>query len=469
MADLFESVLSKGKHLAENDWRAYFAAQDGTLALDESSRALTAYLLEVEKQYIKNLDEDTRIASIGSFEKYVFPIIRAVFPNLVATELVSVQPMQGPTSLVFYMDFKAGSKKGSVNLGDTLISSRTGQQASTSYSGELVDAEQAYTGDGATVTFTGANLSYFPLRPLSITVSTLVGAVLKTAVDDGNGNLVGAGYTTGAGENTINYSTGAINLKFSVAPDSNAITVAYNYASEASLQVPQIDVSITSVPVTARPRKLRARWSVEAAAQLRAVHGADVETEVTTAMAEEIRFDIDREIINDLTTVAAAPDNSTHDFWFYTAAPTGISFFEHKMTILDTFIAHSNYIFSQTRRATGNWIVAGVNVCSIIESLPVFKAISVTGSGVVYMGDLMGRWRVYKDPYMATDSFLVGHRGASYMDTGYIYAPWIPLYTTPTVYLDDFVGRKGLLTEYAKKIVNGLFYTQGHIVHGSHP
>ena len=462
--DLFESVLSKGKHLAENDWRAYFAAKDGTLALDESSRALTAYLLEVEKQYIKNLDEDTRIASIGSFEKYVFPIIRAVFPNLVATELVSVQPMQGPTSLVFYMDFKAGSKKGSVNLGDTLISSRTGQQASTNYSGELVDSEQLYTGGAGP--FAGANASYFPIRPLSVTLNAVLsaGSVAIVGTDDGNGNIVGANITTA----TINYSTGAMDVTFSGAT-TGPITLSYNYASEGSLQVPQIDVSITSVPVTARPRKLRARWSVEAAAQLRAVHGADVETEVTTAMAEEIRFDIDREIISDLQTVAAAPDNGTHDFWFYTVAPTGISFFEHKMTVLDTFIAHSNYIFSQTRRATGNWIVAGVNVCSIIESLPVFKAVSVTGSGVVYMGDLMGRWRIYKDPYMATDTFLVGHRGTSYMDTGYIYAPWIPLYTTPTVYLDDFVGRKGLLTEYAKKIVNGLFYTQGHIVHTVHP
>jgi hypothetical protein len=387
-----------------------------------------------------------------------------LIPNLVATELVSVQPMQGPTSLVFYMDFKAGSRKGSVNLGDTLISSRTGQQASTNYSGELVDSEQLYTGGAGP--FTGANASYFPIRPLSVTMNAVLsaGSVAIVGTDDGNGNIVGTNITTA----TVNYSTGAVAVTFSGAT-TGPITVSYNYASEGSLQVPQIDVSITSVPVTARPRKLRARWSVEAAAQLRAVHGADVETEVTTAMAEEIRFDIDREIISDLQTVAAAPDNATHDFWFYTVAPTGISFFEHKMTVLDTFIAHSNYIFSQTRRATGNWIVAGVNVCSIIESLPVFKAVSVTGSGVVYMGDLMGRWRIYKDPYMATDSFLVGHRGTSYMDTGYIYAPWIPLYTTPTVYLDDFVGRKGLLTEYAKKIVNGLFYTQGHIVHTVHP
>lgn len=463
--NLFESVRSQGKRLAENDWRAYFAATDGSLSLDEDSRSLTAYLLEVEKQWLNSLDEDTRVASIGSFEKYVFPIIRAVFPNLVATELVSVQPMQGPTSLVFYMDFKAGSKKGQVKLGDTLISARRGQEASTSYSGEAVSDEQIYTGGGGPA-YTGANLSYFPLRPLSVVVTAVVGGITKTATDDGAGVLSGTGFASG----TVDYSTGAINVTLSVDADaSTPILASYNYASEGSLQVPQVDVSITSVPVTARPRKLRARWTVESAAQLRAVHGADVETEVTTAMAEEIRFDIDREIITDLQTVAASPDNANHDFTFYTNAPTGVSFFEHKMTIVDTFIQHSNFIFSQTRRATGNWIVCGVNVASIIESLPQFKAVTVTGSGVVYMGDLQGRWRIYKDPYLDSDTFLVGHRGETYMQTGYIYAPWIPLYTTPTVTLDDFVTRKGLMTQYAKKIVNGLFYTKGVIVHSVHP
>jgi hypothetical protein len=143
-----------------------------------------------------------------------------------------------------------------------------------------------------------------------------------------------------------------------------------------------------------------------------------------------------------------------------------VSFFEHKMTIVDVFIRHSNAIFQATRRATGNWIVMGTSVANVVESLPIFKPTTVTGSGVVYMGDLQGKWRIYKDPYMDPDTFIMGHRGESFMDTGYIYAPWIPLYTTPTVYLDDFVGRKGLLTQYAKKIVNGLFYSQGKVVHG---
>lgn len=464
MPNMFESIRSQGKRLAENDWRAYFAAEDGTLALDESSRSLTAFLLETQKNYMSSLDEDTRTSAIGSFEKYVFPIIRAVFPNLVATELVSVQPMQGPTSLVFYMDFKAGSKKGSVNLGDTLIAARDGQQPSTNYSGEVIDSEVVYTGSGPA--FSGANLSYFPLRPLSLTVTATLtaGTVPIVGTDDGNGTITGAHISSG----TINYNTGAMNITFSGAVDDGA-TVSYNYTSEGSLQVPQMDISITSAPVTSRPRKLRARWTIEAAAQMKAVHGTDVETEVTTAMAEEMRFDIDREIIQDLMTVAVAPDNATHDFWFYTVAPSGVSFFEHKMTILDTFIAHSNYIFQQTRRAVGNWIVCGVNVATIIESLPNFKPVTVTGSGVVYMGDLKGQWRVYKDPYFDTDSFLVGHRGDSYMQTGYIYAPWIPLYSTPTVTLDDFTTRKGIMSHYAKKIVNGLFYTQGKIVHGAHP
>jgi hypothetical protein len=501
MQNLAEATHDRGVRLSETSikaggWKEWFTEEDGSpTPISKSNRALTAYLLEMERLFSEGkvpsasgaswhsawLGEDTRVANIGSFEKYVFPIIRAVFPNLVATELVSVQPMQGPTSLIFYMDFKAGSKKGTVNVGDVVISSRTGQQASTSYSGEDIVNESAGTGTGAS-TFAG-QLAYFPLRPLSVTIVIGDGdADDQTFTDDGNGILA----ANASGTGTVNYATGEFTLATIVTDNqSDPILATYRYASEGSLQVPQIDVTVTSIPVTARPRKLRARWSVEGAAQLRAVHGTDAETEVTTAMAEEIRFDIDREIIGDLLVLAATQDTDPTDatkeqFTFYTTAPSGVSFFEHKMTIVDTFINHSNAIFQATKRAVGNWIVLGTNAASIVESLPMFKAQTVTGSGVVYMGDLQGRWRVYKDPYLpdikigsttysGQDRFLVGHRGTSYLDTGYIYAPWIPLYTTPTVYLDDFVGRKGLLTEYAKKPVNALFYSQGLVVHGAQP
>jgi hypothetical protein len=198
---------------------------------------------------------------------------------------------------------------------------------------------------------------------------------------------------------------------------------------------------------------------------MRAVHGIDAETEVTTAMAEEIRFDIDQEIINDILAIAAQPDNASHDYSFYLIPPTGVSFFEHKMTIVDVLIRHANAIFQATRRATGNWVVMGTNVANVVQSLPVFQPVTVTGSGVVYMGDLNGQWRIYKSPYMDPDTFLMGHRGDSFMNTGYIYAPWVPLYMTPTITLDDFVSRKGLMTQYGKKVVNGLFYSRGVVVH----
>lgn len=472
--NMTEAVVDRGRRLAESSERLpdgstikeWFQDENGhPYEISDQAKALTAYMMEVQATWMNNLAEETRSGLIGSFEKYVFPMIRAVFPNLIATELVSTQPMQGPTSLIFYMDFRAGSKKGTVNVGDTLIGARQGQEPSTSYSGEDITGETVGNTSGATTT--DSPLTYFPIRPLSmqITIGT------QTWTDDGNGGLV----ANLSGTGTIDYSTGKFSLAtIDGANQSTPIVVSYRYVSEGSLQIPQMDVSITSIPVTAKPRKLRARWSVEAAAVMRAVHGTDTEQEITSAMAEELRFDIDREIINDLRNLATVPDVNTSDatdadFTFYTTPPNTVSFFEHKMTIVDTFLNHSNNIFFLTRRATANWIVAGVNVCTILESLPQFKAEAVSGSGVIYMGTLQGRWRIYKDPYLDRDEFIVGHRGNSYTETGYIYAPWIPIYFTPTVYLDDMIGRKGLMSEYAKKPVNGLFYSRGKIVHGVHP
>jgi hypothetical protein len=468
---LVEAIIDRGRRLAESTYKEWFTEEDGSPSpLDEKTKAFTAYLMEVERAHIQGLSEETRTAQIGSWEKYVFPMIRAVFPNLIATELVTVQPMQGPTSLIFFMDYRAGSKKGTTNVGDVLIGARTGQAASTSYSGEDITGESGGIGNGGS-TFSTGQLGYFPLRPVSVIIIMGTGGTRQVWTDDGNGGLA----ANAGGTGTIDYATGQFTLAgIAAANYSSPITVTYNWASEGSLQVPQIDISITSVPVEAKPRKLRGRWSVEASAQMRAVHGTDTEQEVTTGMAEELRFDIDREIIGDLFSLAGQPDADTTDtvdmeYTFYTTPPAGISFFQHKMTILDTFINHSTVIFQNTKRATANWIVCGTKVGAIIRSLPMFKPVAVAGSGVVFMGELQGQWKVYMDPFIDVDTFLIGHKGDSYLYTGYIYAPWIPIYFTPTIYLDDMIGRKGVLTEYAKKPVNALFYSKGVIVHGPQP
>jgi len=200
---------------------------------------------------------------------------------------------------------------------------------------------------------------------------------------------------------------------------------------------------------------------VEAAADLKAVHNLDAEAELMAFLAEELRFEIDRGIVQDLYNVA---DSGAVADWDPTP-PTNVSDYQHRLTFPWMLTEASNVIFSRTKRAAANWLVAGVEMCNIIETLPNFRPAAVSGPGIVHLGNLQGRWEVYKDPWMTDPKRgVLGYRGNSFADTGYVYAPYVPLYRTPTIYLDDMIGRVGLMSRYGKKLVNDDFYMQVGIV-----
>jgi hypothetical protein len=236
--------------------------------------------------------------------------------------------------------------------------------------------------------------------------------------------------------------------------------VTYYYNSEGSPNIPIVDFNLSSVPVSATPHKLRARWSVEASTNLKALHGMDAESELVALLAEKIRWDIDRRIISDLFTIASAGSVSWNK-----PAPAAVSYNDHKQTFIDALIEASNLIFRATRRGTGNFVVCGTNVANVIESLYGFRPQAVAGNGVVFIGTLQGRWSIYKDPYMDSDTFLVGWKGNSFLEAGYVFAPYVPLYTTPTYVLDDMLNRKGMMSQYGVKAINGDFYATGTVTY----
>ena len=456
-----------GKSLAESKWRRLVETID-----DQHARELTAVLLENEARFIDTLEEDVRIQSIGSFEKFVFPIVRAVFPNLIAKDIVSVQPMTGPTSLVFYLDAVYGTTKGSVTAGDTMFSARKGHLADDQYSSEAIDAETIDTATDGQLDWSGANaptaLSFAPIRPgtLALTMTAKSDSTVITLGDNGIGGLISrtSGVTLTSG--TINYATGAIAFILNATPGSagvltgTSVVAAYFYNSEGHDGVPIVDINLSSVPVRAIPHKLRARWSVEAATNLKAIHGMDAESELVALLAEKIRWDIDRRIITDIQTIASAGSVTWNK-----PAPAAVSYNDHKQTFIDALIEASNLIFRATRRGTGNFVICGTNVSNVVESLYGFRPQAVAGNGVVFVGTLQGRWSIYKDPYMDADTFLVGWKGSSFLEAGYVFAPYVPLYTTPTYVLDDMLNRKGMMSQYGVKAINGDFYATGSVTY----
>ena len=249
-----------------------------------------------------------------------------------------------------------------------------------------------------------------------------------------------------------------------------------------SPEIPEIDIKVEALPVVAQTRKLRARWSPELAQDLNAYHSLDAEVELTQILSEQIALEIDREVLNDLLTQASAAN------YYWSRAPgkflnkeTGVqptqsqgapaftgTVREWYETLVETIIDVANQIHRKTLRGSANFIVVGPDVATILEASVLYKpAYNLDGDGQVSgmvigaekVGTLSNRFTVYKDPYFPRNKVLVGYKGGSYLETGYVYAPYVPLIVTPTIFApEDFTPRKGVMTRYGKKMVRSDFY-----------
>jgi hypothetical protein len=468
----YAKVQALGEALANGPWKKFVETID-----DDRMKFATAICLDNAYEHFQSLDETTRALSVGDFQKFAFPLIRAIFPELAAQSLVSVQPMSGPTSLVFYMDYVYGSTKGSVTQGTTVFDSLALGPNNPYYSSSLIDAESIGTGAGGTTKRFQYSLQYTTVRAGTITIKT-GDTIPQIVTDDGNGNLVGD--VDGTGNNTINYQNGAIDVTFTTAPANGVTIIAqYNYDLEAQTNLPEIDLVFSSQPVIAQPRKLKIKWSLESSFNAQSLHGIDVETEVTAAVGAEIRFEIDREIIADIRNIVPTSNlapawsgsklfNPNDSYGTATGAATTVGYTEQLLSIVNQMVNGSNKIFKATGRAIGTWLVIGLNVANILETLPGFVGNPGIPNGLVKgvynAGVLNNRWVVFKDPFYPDNEWLMGYKGTSFLEAGYIYAPYIPLYSTPLIVLDDFIARKGLATQYAKKVINYRFYSKGQIV-----
>lgn len=259
-----------------------------------------------------------------------------------------------------------------------------------------------------------------------------------------------------------------------------------DFGSTPTPAIPEIDIKIEAISITATTRKLRARWSPELAQDLNAYHSMDAEVELTSILSEQIALEIDREILADLVTQA----NGANMYWsrspgrfvnkltgerqnLATSLSIGPQFTgtvrEWYETLVETIIDVANTIHRKTLRGSANFMVTGPDVCTILESSVLYKPkFSIDGEGQVgspftigaeAVGTVSNRFTVYKDPYFPRNKILVGYKGGSYLETGYVYSPYVPLIVTPTIFApEDFTPRKGVMTRYGKKMVRSDFY-----------
>ena len=254
---------------------------------------------------------------------------------------------------------------------------------------------------------------------------------------------------------------------------------------ENNANIPEIDIKVDSVAVTAMTKKLKAKWTPELGQDLNAYHNLDAEVELTSILSEQIALEIDREILEDLVVGAAAGTYywsrspglfverlTGREIGASSAAPdfTG-TVSEWYETLAETINDVSAQIHRKTLRGGANFVVCGPEVANVLEFTAGFRA-SVTADdetgsiGAVKVGSLSKKFDVLVDPYFPRAIVLVGRRGSSFLESGYVYAPYVPLQTTPTIFgPEDFVPRKGVMTRYAKKMVRpdmyGLVVVQG--------
>lgn len=436
--------------LAENEQR-----QEKWSSLTEGiksdyDRKVTEVLFEntqkfFEQQYKRPLDTLMELSTTGNvdpFTTYAFPLIRRVFPGLIANQLVSIQPIPQPTAKIFYLDFSYGADIAPTQKGDRFDREAPGgngaefSKFNPYYASSMARGETAGVGDGANTQF------YFGLgQPVfDESVVVYVDAVGTTA------------YTLDADKKGFNMNA---------APANGAtITVDYTANTEGQDYVPEIDFNITDSDIGTESKKLKARWTIESQQDLMAYHGLDAEVELTGMLGDEIGREIDRMIVNDLLTHASAGNVN----WL-ASKPVGFdgSLKEYNETLFHAILDASTLIFKKRLREA-NFIVAGVDFCSRMEKINSFRyAAGVEGgtmvTGMHVFGTLSNKFNIIKDPMMPNNKALVGYKGSSWMETGYVYAPYVPLFTTPTfMHPKDFTPTRGVMSRFGRKTVVGDYY-----------
>ena len=484
---------------------------------DERVKNNMAVILENQAKQVVAEANTTNVGggsfSAGAGEQWagvVLPLVRKVFAQIVAQDFVSVQPMNLPSGLVFYLDFKYGDSRNGRSAGDNLYGNVSSASAKMSVDEEVSGG------------LYGAGKFGYTINSASAAVQEAAGAASSASINYQDGTNPSDYYTITKSVSGLNADLKGVrafrllsasvdvtipkwttvsgnNVTFVVAKSSTSVDTSLtgsliyhkqpvdndrgdfeadsSRAVDTSISIPSIDVKLASEAIVAKTRKLKAQWTPEFAQDLNAYHSIDAEAELTSLLSEYISMEIDLEILDMLIQDAVTTErwsaksnkqwNSNSSAWEVPTVETG-GFYNTQgqwFQTLGTKIQKvSNKIHQKTLRGGANFLVCSPNIATILESIPGYAA-NTDGNqeefnmGVQRVGSLANRFKVYKNPYMLENIILLGFRGSQFLETGAVYAPYVPLMMTPLVYdPETFTPRKGLMTRYAKKMIRPEFY-----------
>ena len=448
------------------------------------------------------------------------PLVRKVFGQIAAKEFVSVQPMNLPSGLVFYLDFQYGTGKTPFAATDSLYGD-AGSDPSTAPFGNTnsgglygqgrygysINTTASAIASVTTASADRSDVNFNSLFTASLDAEAIVVCPIPLADIDPNYDpeAIRSFYLEGANAPTVAQQfpqfTKIVGTNLQLIVESGswdpaaATSISYSLktldnergdfedgndnlnGNNSPISIPEINVQMQSSAIVAKTRKLKAVWTPEFAQDLNAYHALDAEAELTSILSEYISLEIDMEILDMLQESAAAgtevwsavnnqsivdngADGTFSDLGFYNSQGQWFQTLGTKIQKL------SNIIHQKTLRGGANFMVISPTIGTILESIPGYAADadgdvskSTYAFGVQKVGAFNGRYKVYKNPYMTENQILLGFRGAQFLETGAVFAPYIPLIMTPLIYdPSTFTPRKGLMTRYAKKMVRPEFY-----------
>tara|TARA_Y100000296_G_scaffold67651_1_gene80378 strand:- start:5914 stop:7590 length:1677 start_codon:yes stop_codon:yes gene_type:complete len=486
---------------------------------DYTSR-VTAQLLENQAKQIlsekEQLQEEaltpgsTTVGQMGTFQKFAFPLVRRVFPQLIFNYIGGVQPMSGPVSQIFYLGH---SRAG--NLGGTYGAQAVYSKYNLTYRG-LAASAIGSSQVGATAVSTGTWESQ------GNTTGGLDGEAAVNGFDVSNVLQTG---TSGIGTDTILDGSPSATYGGHIAsfPDPKT-TLGWNVSAGEQLRtsgIPELTFHIEQQPVVSRTRKMRALWTIEASQDLKAYHNLDLERELTELLSKEVQLEIDRELVEDIRMVAyglvnaanyagwdantlnnsnsnnfgdvggnspnatGGSDTFSASAWTYdqtslpTANNTGSNVFVVDFTasgllgmsprhvgdvwanLMGVINLASQDIYRTTQRGPGTVLVTSPLIATLLETAAKLEygmaredAPTNMGATIEYKGKLAGKYDLIVDPLFPEDEILMCYKGSNAMDAGFVYAPYIPLQQLPTITdPETFQPRKGILTRYGKAAI----------------
>ena len=402
-------------YLTENlqdKWQPVLEHPDLPKIGDAYKRAVTTVILENQEKAVR---EDSNFmteaapanatgASINNWDPVLRSLVRRAMPNLIAYDICGVQPMTGPTGLIFAMKSRITSQAGAEAL--------------------FNEATSSFSGDNATSNATGGSASSHSGSNPSVLNDSPAGTY-----------TTGTGMTTAAAEALGDASTNAF---------------------------AQMAFSIDKVTVTAKSRALKAEYTMELAQDLKAIHGLDAETELANILSTEILAEINREVVRTVYTTAKAGaqvNTTTAGTFDLDTDSNGRWSVEKFKGLLFQLERDANAIGQQTRRGKGNMIICSADVASalqmsgVLDYSPALSTnLNVDDTGNTFAGVLNGKFKVYIDPYSANVSadqfYVVGYKGTSPYDSGLFYCPYVPLQMVRAVGQDSFQPKLGFKTRY---------------------